>query len=200
MKLITTTSIFLLLLCAATPVLAQTSQPATTEKAGEKVRKPKVSQITDERKEQLLAFVAEHHPELKTMLVQLEQKKPKSYQQAINGVNKSVTKIEGLKRRNPKRHGSVLAQWKIDSRINVAAAQLKHKDTKPNREKLKSLIGQLVDLQIDRLKKDREQTRQRLEQIEKRITESEAGRDEAIEKRLQSELPKRKKQPAKKES
>jgi len=132
-----------------------------------------------------MIFVTKHHPELATMLRQLEKEQASSFQKAILGINRSVSKVELVKRRNPKRHLEVLRQWKIDSRIKVAAAQMKLKDSQENREKLEGLITELIDFNIERLKQERQQTIERLVQLDERIAESESGRDEAITERFQ---------------
>ena len=108
-------------------------------------------------------------------------------------MHKSVKKLEAIKKRNPKRYESSLQQWKIDSRIRVASAQLQLKDTEEGRDKLKSLVADLVDFHIERMKSERKQILERLEQLDKRISDAESKREEAIEKKFKAVSPKKKK-------
>ena len=125
----------------------------------------KPAKVTPERTTQLLDFVGEHHVELKGMLDQLEKKKPKSFRQAINGLNRSVGKIEAVKSRSPKRYEGALEQWKLNSRINVAKAQLKLDDNAANRKTLEGLFGRLIDAQVGRFKEDRDQLLKRADEL-----------------------------------
>ena len=140
----------------------------------------------------------EHHPELNELLGKLEgNKKKRQWNNAMNGLNKAVKKLESVKQRSPARYETGLAQWKLESRIRVASAELKLKDTEEGREKLETLVAELVDHHIARLKKEREHIRTRLEQTEQKIVDAETSRQQAIEKRLKQALPKVKKEKAK---
>ena len=116
----------------------------------------------------------------------------------MEGLDKAVKKLEALKRRSPKRYESALSQWKIESRIKVAGAQVKLNDTEENRDKLKSLVTELVDLKIQQLKNDRDQVSKRLEQLDAKIGEAESNRQQSIDKRMKS-AARRKKKDKKKE-
>ncbi len=191
MKLLTSILVCLFVCCATISANAQDSKPTASNK--QKVRKEKSSQVSNQRKAELLAFVEKHYPELKEMLGRLEKNKPRSYRQALTGLHKSVKKLEAIKERNPKRYESSLQQWKIDSRIRVASAQLQLKDTEEGRDKLKSLVADLVDFHIERMKSERKQILERLEQLDKRISDAESKREEAIEKKFKAVSPKKKK-------
>lgn len=193
----------LLVCCVASPTHAQSKQSEPVASVSQKVAKKKntgsknkPAEISEQRKKQILAFVNEHHPELTELLKKLETgKKQRPWLNAMNGLNRAIKKLEGIKERNnPDRYESSLKQWKLESRIKVASAQLKHNDTEEGRAKLESLIAQHVDFYIDRLKKDREQTRNRLKQLDKKISDAESNRQQQIEKKLKSSLPKAKKE------
>lgn len=196
MRAIQFISACLLAFCTTLPTHAQTDAPAQQKVAIKKNADSKSkTEISEQRKAHILAFVNEHHPELTKLLKKLENgKKKRQWLSALNGLNKTIKKLEGIKERNPDRYDSALEQWKLESRIKVVAAQLKHNDSKEGRAKLESLIAKHIDFNIDRLKKDREQIRKRLKQMEKRISDAESNRQQQIEKRLKSALPKNKKE------
>ena len=154
----------------------------------------KPAKVSPERTKQLLDFVGEHHAELKGMLDQLEKKKPKSFRQAINGIHRSVGKIEAVKSRSPQRYEGALEQWKLNSRINVATVQLKLDDKPENRKTLEDLLGQLIDVQVDRFKEDRDQLLKRADELDQRISGIQAGKSQEIQKRVNAAI-KRKKPP-----
>jgi hypothetical protein len=198
MRAIQILAVGLFAVCVALPAHAQDKQSqSTTQQVAKKkvVAKNKPSEISEERKTKILSFVNEHHPELTGLLEQLKKgKKKRPWLSAMNGLNKAIKKLEGIKERNPDRYETALKQWKLESRIQVASAHLKHKNTEEGREKLESLIGKLVDFHIDRLKKDRDQVQNRLKQLEKKVTDAESNREQLIEKRLKASLPKVKKE------
>ena len=198
MKPISHLLVCILAICLTTPLCAQSESSESLGSSPAK-KKETARQVTEQRKTELTAFVDTHHPELKELLTKLEKrKKKKPYRQAMEGLDKAVKKLEGIKRRSPKRYESSLALWKIESRIKVAGAQVKLKDTEENRDNLKSLVTELVDFKIQQLKNDREQASKRLKQLETKIGEAEANRQQSIDKRIKS-ASRRKKKDKKKE-
>jgi len=199
MKPFSFVSVCLLAICLTTPAFGQ-SELTADKPTKRKVNSQNVAQVTKERKEQLLAFVDANHPKLKELLSELEKRKKQwPYRQAMAGLDKAVKKLEGLKQRSPKRYDTALEQWKIESRIKVAGAQVKLNDTEESRSELKSLVTQLIDFHLKRMKNDREQTKKRLEALDKRIADAEANREQAIEKRIKSATRKKGKKAKKKE-
>ena len=172
----------------------KTNQKAQKAKAKAKADKPKV--ISEARKTYLLAFLDEHHPELKKLLGKLENAKGKRpWLKGMNQLDNAVKKLEGVKKRSPARYETALDQWKLESRITVAVAELKHKpEDEKRRKKLESLVGKLVDHHLARMKKEREQLRNRVKQVEKKIADTESNRKQTIEKRVKAALPKPKKE------
>ena len=160
-----------------------------------KPAKKATPKVSPERAKELLDFVGKHHPELKGMLTQLEEKQPRSFRQAMNGIDRSVKKIDAVKSRSPQRYEGALEQWKLNSRINVAKAQLTLDDKPENRKKLEDLFSKSIDLQVARSKQDRDQLLKRIDQIDKRISSIEAGRSEEIQKRVKAAMAKKKKPP-----
>ncbi|QEG25042.1 hypothetical protein [Mariniblastus fucicola] len=172
----------LLAFCLTMPLFGQNQTSPDKKTETQKVK----FDLKKRRIEQLYAFMDENHPELKQLLLTLEDKKKWQYKQAMMGLDRAVKKLENIKQRSPKRYEMGLKQWNIESRITMAAAQVKLKDNEKNRDKLKSLVTQLVDFHLERMKSDKEQVISRLKQLEKRIADAESNREEAIEKRVKS--------------
>lgn len=183
--------------CCSCPSIAQEdAKPQATsaeEQQALEKRKAAAAQAAAKRKEKVLAFVREHHPELEQMLSKLEESKQRQYRAAMQGLNKEVSQLEAIKKKNPQRYNLGVQQWSIESRIKVALAQIKLNDTKENRDALRALIARQVNFQIERTKIDRETTKKRLATLAKRIAEMESKRSKLIENRYRAQLRKIKK-------
>ena len=178
-------TVCILAYCLTSVASAQNTTLAPQKKSVK--HKSNVAQVSKQRKEQVLAFVSENHPELNELLRKLEKsKKQRQYLNAIRGRDKALKKLEATKDRNPQRYESALQQWNLESRIKVAGAQVKMNDTEEGRDTLESLVTKLVDFHIARMKSDREQVQKRLKQIEARIADAESNREQAIQKRINS--------------
>lgn len=176
-------------------------RPATKQAAQKKKRAKKNngSQLTEKRRQVLEDFVGAHHPELESILKKLRDGQPRKYNEAMKGLDQSVAKLEKVREKSPNRYDRVLENWKLESRIKVAAAQLKLNESEAAREKLESLISDLFDSTMRRLQEDRANLVERLEKIDRRIAEMETDRATIIERRIKSATRsgKRKKEPKK---
>lgn len=162
---------------------AKKDAAADAKSAKKKLKKAKIS---PERMTQVMVFVDEHHPELGEMLELVKKNQPATFQRAINGVNASLGKLESLKTRKPERYPIALERWKLTSRVSVASAKLKHKDSEANRKELELLLSEQVDFQVKTLKAEREQLQQRMSRLDKQIADSEAGKSEHIKRRIET--------------
>jgi hypothetical protein len=190
---------FALLIAARSscPTFAQEdAKPQVTstekQKALEK-RKAVAAEAAAKRKEKVLAFVRENHPELEQMLSKLEKNKKRQYRAAMQALNKVITQLDNIKEKQPQRYNLGVMQWSIESRIKVALAQIKLDDSKENRDALRALIARQVNFQIERSKFEREATKKRLATLGKRIVDMESKRSKLIENRYKAHLRKIKK-------
>lgn len=145
--------------------------------------------LTDDRKDELLSFVREHHPQLEQLLNRLEAnqtKRPRSYRQAIISLDRDVARLEGIRSRNSIRHELALNEWKLKSRINVISARMAVNESSRQIDELKKLVGEMLDLRVKQLEFDQTQLKKRLGTIESRIDELAINRDAMIERQLKS--------------
>lgn len=161
------------------------------EKKQKKKKQPR--KISDQRNEELMSFVQEHHPELESILAKLKGSKQRQYQQAMRGLDQTVTRLERVRQRSPERYPTNLANWKLESRIKVASARYKLDETDENFESLKALVSQLYESRLKRLKEDRDSTAERLKKLDSRIEELEASKASQIERRIKAATRTRKK-------
>ena len=167
------------------PKTQSTEKKEQKQKAKRKQKTKKVP-VSTERKAELLEFVREHHPELESLIDRLGAKKHgKRYANAMRGLDKAAKRLETIKERNPKRYETALKQWKLESRIKVAAAKISLKDSDEIRKELESLVSQLFDHNLERLKNDRENIQQRLKKLDQKIAETESSRSQTIERRIE---------------
>lgn len=149
-------------------------------------KKPKKAKMSAERMTYVLSFVGEHHPELGGMLELLKKNQPVTFGKAMNGIDVSVGKLEALKTRKPERYPMALKRWKLSSRISVASAKLKRKDSKANRKELEMLLTEQADIHVENLKSDREQLQKRMAQLDKQIAAAESGKSDQIKRRIET--------------
>ncbi len=153
-----------------------------------KKEKPTVSA---KRKEELLAFVQEHHSELAPLLDQLETSNALRYRQAIRGLNRTVSRLEAVKKRRPDRYPLALKHWILESRISVTAAKLSLNESDEVRAELESLVTELQSNTLIRLKKEQETLGQRQKKTQARIQEIESNGPKLIEQKIKQLTAKR---------
>lgn len=163
-------------------------QPVLNEPVKKKTRgkKNNGSPVSKERRQMLEDFVRNHHPELESILKKLRDGQRRKYNEAMKGLDQSVAKLEKVEERSPNRYEAALENWKLESRIKVAAARLKLNESKAAREKLESLISSLFDSTLRRLKEDRTNMAERLKKMDQRIAEMESDRSIIIQRRIKS--------------
>lgn len=142
--------------------------------------------LTDERKAELLAFVEEHHPELKQLLMRLQKRKKHRFRNGILMLNKDVTRLQHVQQRGPKRYELALEEWKLKSRVEVMAVKLAIDDSPEKREELRVMIGKWQDVQRQKLQQEANHLEERLVATKKRIADFEANSAAEIERRLKS--------------
>lgn len=191
----------------SSPALAQEATPAQSEtetksdvktdsksdRPAEKKRQAKMQQeqkrfegLSDARKKELLLFVREHHPQLEKLLDRLRSKRPRLFQKAVSALDRDVTRLQAIEQRSAERHALALEEWKIKSRIEVLSAQLAFKDSEEKRVAVRTMMGQLLDLNIQQREFERNQLANRLETVDKRIAEMKSNRETTIDRRIKA--------------
>ena len=141
--------------------------------------------ITKARRNQLMKFVNENHPELKPLINSLRKKRPGQYNAAMRSLDKSITRLNELEKSlSAARYEQVLNDWKLRSRIQLLSARLSIKDTPARREELQRLITERIDNRVSQLNAEVDKTQSRLDRLTELVTELEANRESEIERQF----------------
>lgn len=138
----------------------------------------------------------QHLPELLPVLVYLRDHAPERYQRAIRELDRAVKRLESQRRRGPAFYDVALRQWQVRGQIDLIKARLKVRPTTEDRQLLLTRMQGLREIELERLRLDREvivqreaANAQRLSQaaeLAERIRRQREDLDRAIE-RLEAE-------------
>lgn len=141
-----------------------------------------------------LQFVEKQHPELGEVLGRLRALNRDQYEQAIRQIYQDSARLAMIMTGDEKLHGLMLDAWKVNSRIEVLAAQLatsKEKDP-TQQEALKQLLFRHVDLQRQVVEHNREKLLESLKGMEANIKLLEEKREEMVDRRFRNLIGPRK--------
>lgn len=75
------------------------------------------------RERRVLAFVAEHQPELADVLAHLERKKPDEYAEALADLDRGVLALAATRAKDERLHAIELRAWQARTRIDLLVAR-----------------------------------------------------------------------------
>ncbi len=140
--------------------------------------------IDGKRRDEIMKFVSENHPEMVRVIDSLKQKNPEQYQQALHSIEKSIDRLGQLKSANDGNYEQFLEEWKLNSRFQLLSAQLALDDSPARRKQLEELIAQLLDRRISQSVSNRERVAERLQQIDDGLKKAREGRAKEIQRRM----------------
>jgi hypothetical protein len=179
-------------LLAQAPTKSDVKGSVTTSDSSTKSGKKKTARqanrpggFTPGREAAALTFVKEHHPELAELLVHLKERHQREYYKAIADLFRVSERLAQTQERDVSRYDHDLKIWKVRSRIELLAAQLRMspKD-EAIRHQLKDSLREQLELQQLRLKSEREKLASRLEKLDSQIENLSDGVDETVERQL----------------
>lgn len=178
---------------SATQLTAQTTQTADQPPTDEPKAKPDIpfakvqDSIDANRRQELLEFVRENHPELERLIRSLREKRPRQYENAIRSLDRSVSQLQKIQDSgNTQRYQQQLENWKLNSRIQLLSAQLSMTDSPELRNRLRGLIVVQFDQRTEQLAADQEKLLERLKKVNIALNKAKTQRQPEIEKQYQS--------------
>jgi hypothetical protein len=174
---------------------AEQSKPEKTKSDKRAVAKP----IDGKRRDGILKFVRENHPEIVRLIDSLKQKNPQQYQQALRSIEKSIDSLSQLKKTDQRKYDRLLDEWKLNSRIQLLSVQLVLEDTPARRKQLKELFSKLLDRRIAQNVSNRERAAKKLQQLDDKLKKAREGRDKEIQRRMEAVIAKSQKLKVKRE-
>ena len=137
------------------------------------------------QREELFAFVRQNHPELLRLLRKLRENRPGQFQQALRTLQFEVNRLNHIKQRQPEeRYQQALENWKIRSRIKLLAAQMAVDDAPQLDQRLRELVTQQYDNQLQQMIDERDGLQARLNRLDELIDATRNNRADVIDDRV----------------
>ncbi len=179
-----------LIVCLVGAVLASASEspvnPQTPPKVEKRKKKPDMPMGAAEESA-ARNFAKQHHPELLPILDHLKKERQREYRRAISDLHKAAARLAQWKKKNPTRYELELDAWKLRSRIQLLAAQVR---LEPDDAKLLTAIRRALleqaDMQIAACEAERDRQAERLKQLEAHLRQLREGRLDRVNKQIEA--------------
>lgn len=119
-----------------------------------------------------LDLARQHLPELIPVLEYLRTKEPDRYRKAILDLDRAVKRLELQRRRGQAFFDLALRQWQVRGKIDLIKARLKVRPTAMDRDSLLVEMSRVREIELERLKLERESVRQRERIASQRLTQA----------------------------
>lgn len=114
----------------------------------------------------------QHLPELLPVLVYLRDHAPERYQRAIRELDRAVKRLETQRRRGPAFYDVALRQWQARGQLDLIKARLKVRPSAGDRQLLLTQMRSLREIELERMRLDREAIVQREAANAERLTQA----------------------------
>lgn len=169
------------------PSDVRTKPDSDTDGETDKTQSPPVSK---QRIEELLAFVDQHHPDIKPLLRSLQKKQRSQFHAAMRTLDREVRSLQVQKEKTPERYELSLKLWISRSKTKLIAARIA---TAKSEDQIKKLEREM-EVQIDRYYDVRQQQleaelaaiRKRAERIEKQKNELPSQRQSELKRQKEA--------------
>ncbi|MCA9058438.1 MAG: hypothetical protein KDA85_08065 [Planctomycetaceae bacterium] len=131
--------------------------------------------------ERVIAFAAENHEELATLLRQLQKARSPEFDRAIREIAVQVQRLERMRERSPGRYESELTFWKLDSQIRLLSARWSMTQDPQLKEQILSLLRERRERRLALLEQERDRVTERLSQLDEQITAGRAAFDQEVD-------------------
>lgn len=156
----------------------------TASRSPKEAKSRRSSEVSAEQEREVVGFLRQHHADLADLLEHLQSSSPPAYHNAIRDLWKTRERLMQIKKLDDTRFALELDAWRLQSNIQLLVARLAIKDDVTQRDQLRSLLSQQVDLKIKLLIDERERHAERLRRLDEQIEQHKADRTETIEKQF----------------
>ena len=139
------------------------------QQSGPVVATPQRPPVTEQDRTEAQKFVAEHHPELASLLSQLQKSRPAEFERALRELVPQTQAIQRSKERSPARYESQLAAWKVDSQIRVLMARWSRKQDPETETKVRELIAHRQQLRREQTQAEKQRLTEQLQKIDEQL-------------------------------
>lgn len=137
------------------------------------------TELSAEDRAAALRFVAEHHPELARLLMQLKNSRSVEFERAVRELVQQTQAIQRLQDKNPARYETQLKAWKLDSQIRVLMARWARTADAGLEQEIRGLIAERQRMKFSQLSADRQKLEEQLKRLDEQLatfSEAEDGR------------------------
>jgi len=139
------------------------------QQPGPVVATPQRPPVTEQDRTEAQKFVAEHHPELASLLSQLQKSRPAEFERALRELVPQTQAIQRSKERSPARYESQLAAWKVDSQIRVLMARWSRKQDPETETKVRELIAHRQQLRREQTQAEKQRLTEQLQKLDEQL-------------------------------
>lgn len=136
------------------------------------------------------AFVGKHQQGLVDLLDFLREKQPSQYERAMRDIDRVMTRLENLERRDTEMHAIELELWQIRSQQRLVAAEWaaasKESRQQAAEARLKRLLEEEQRQDLKRLALLQKRARAQVEKLTQQMKEKRTNVDSAVEKGLRT--------------
>ncbi|MEY4186437.1 MAG: hypothetical protein RIT02_1471 [Planctomycetota bacterium] len=150
-------------------LLTLLSASAHAQQSGPVANTPQRPPISEQDRTEAQQFVAEHHPELASLLSQLQKSRPAEFERALRELVPQTQAIQRSKERSPARYESLLAAWKVDSQIRVLMARWSRKQDPETETKVRELIAQRQQLRREQTQAEKQRLTEQLQKLDEQL-------------------------------
>jgi hypothetical protein len=171
-------------------LLTLLSASAHAQQSGPVANTPQRPPISEQDRTEAQQFVAEHHPELASLLSQLQKSRPAEFERALRELVPQTQAIQRSKERSPARYESLLAAWKVDSQIRVLMARWSRKQDPETETKVRELIAQRQQLRREQTQAEKQRLTEQLQKLDEQLQTLEQPETQRIQAEWETDLSK----------
>ena len=150
-------------------LLTLLSASAHAQQSGPVANTPQRPPISEQDRTEAQQFVAEHHPELASLLSQLQKSRPAEFERALRELVPQTQAIQRSKERSPARYESLLAAWKVDSQIRVLMARWSRIKDPQIEAQVRELITQRQQERKTEIQAEQERLKDQLRKLDEQL-------------------------------
>jgi len=141
--------------------------------------------LSPQEKDELIAFIKQHFPEMHRRLQRFQQADPVRHGQALRRMAEPVLRMMRVSKTNPELAEIMMAEHRVEMELfelqNAWGRPRSEAERESRQERLRMLVGKRFDLRQKRLEMEIQEMRKRLDQAMARLYQQSADRAEIVE-------------------
>lgn len=143
----------------------------------------------NQKSTEIFRFIRDQIPELEEPLRSLRRNNPQQFNQAMQSLNQSYTRLQQLKESgNETGYKRALESWTFNATIQMLTAQLSIEETGSLKRQLQRILRRQYDAKLRYFENERDRMTERLKELNLSIENLENSRDDTLNRRFESIL------------